>query len=70
LTYDIDMPEDATLEIVACNGGCPERFVYIGTNDQVGSFGNGLPSLEPGEYFLRMSRPVGDSDGRFEITLH
>jgi hypothetical protein len=63
------MPEDATLEVVACDGGCPERFVYIGTIDQVGSVANGLPALEPGEYFLRMSRPISDDDGRFEIVL-
>lgn len=71
LSYRIDMPEDATLEIVACNGGCPERFAYIGTRNQVGSILNGIPALEPGEYFLRMSRPVdGDAeDGRFEIIF-
>lgn len=70
LGYDIDMPEDATLEIVACEGGCPERFAYIGTRYQVGSIGNGLPALEPGDYFLRMSRPVANGDGHFEVVLH
>ncbi|MEX1365775.1 MAG: hypothetical protein AB1Z98_21790, partial [Nannocystaceae bacterium] len=71
LSYQFDMPEDATLEIVACNGGCPDRFAYIGTRNQVGSIVNGLPALEPGEYFLRMSRPVvsNGEDGRFEIVL-
>jgi hypothetical protein len=66
---DFDMPEDATLEVVACDGGCPERFAYIGTRYEVGSFGNGLPGLEAGEYFLRMSRPVSDDDGWFELEL-
>lgn len=69
LGYRFDMPDDATLEIVSCNGGCPERFAYLGTRLQVGSIANGLPSLEPGEYFLRMSRPVSDEDGFFEIVL-
>jgi hypothetical protein len=69
LGYRFEMPDDATLEIVACDGGCPERFAYIGTRYQVGSFGNGLPNLEPGEYYLRMSRPVSDDEGGFEITL-
>jgi hypothetical protein len=67
--YELGMPEDATLEIVACDGGCPERFAYIGTSEQVGSFENGVPNLEPGEYFLRMSRPVSNEDGWFEIVL-
>lgn len=71
LAYEIDMPEDATLEIAACAGGCPDRFVYSGTRNQVGSVLNGLPALDPGEYFLRMSRPVGsDDDGSFEVVLH
>lgn len=68
--YDFEMPEDATLEIVGCSSGCPERFAYIGESHQVGSVASGLPSLEPGEYFLRMSRPLdGEGDGRFEVTL-
>ncbi len=67
--YHFQMPDDATLEVVSCNGGCPERFAYIGTRYQVGSIANGLPSLEPGEYFLRMSRPVSDDDGEFEIIF-
>jgi hypothetical protein len=69
LAYSFDFPEDATLEIVGCTLGCPERFAYIGTRYQVSSFGNGLPRLEPGEYFLRMSRPVADDDGQFEVIL-
>lgn len=69
LGYRFDMPDDATLEIVACDGGCPVRFAYLGARDQVGSFGDGLPGLEPGEYFLRMSRPVSSDDGWFEIVL-
>lgn len=69
LGYSFDLPQDATLEIVGCSGGCPERFVYLGTATQVGSFSNGLPSLDPGEYFLRMSRPVSDDDGFFEVVL-
>lgn len=69
LTHQFDMPDDATLEIVSCEGGCPERFAYIGTSDQVGGILNGLPDLEPGEYFLRMSRPVAEGGGQFEIVL-
>jgi len=67
--YHIDMPDDATLEIVSCDDSCPERFAYFGTRYEVTSFGNALPDLEPGEYFLRMSRSVSDDDGRFEIVL-
>ncbi len=68
--YRFEMPDDATLEIVSCDSGCPERFAYIGTRYEVGSIANGLPSLEPGEYFLRMSRPVSENDdGWFEIVL-
>lgn len=69
-SYEFDMPQDATLEIVSCTGGCPDRFAYIGTREEVGSVLNGLPDLEPGEYFLRMSRPVADGDGHFQIVLH
>jgi hypothetical protein len=69
-SYDFDFPEDATLEIVSCDGGCPERFAYIGTRTQVGGFGDdALGDLEPGEYFLRVSRPVSDDDGHFEIVI-
>ena len=64
------MPDDAILEIVGCSGGCPERFVYLGTRDQVSSVLDGLPALEPGEYFLRLSRPATSrEDGRFQIVL-
>jgi hypothetical protein len=70
LAYDIEMPDDATLEIIACQGGCPERMAYIGTRNQVGSVLNGLPPLEPGNYFLRMSRPASGDEGRFEIVIH
>lgn len=70
LAYHFDMPEDATLEVVACSGNCPERFAYLGTRDQVGSVRNGLPALEPGDYFLRVSRPLADDDGYFEVVLH
>lgn len=70
LSYEFDMPEDALLEIVACEGGCPERFAYIGTRDQVGSIDDGVPALEPGEYFLRMSRPVSQGDASFELVMH
>lgn len=69
LAYEFDIPEDATLEIVSCDGGCPERFAYIGMRDDVGSVLNGVPSLEPGEYFLRVSRPVDEREGHFEIVL-
>jgi hypothetical protein len=70
LSYRFDMPEDATLEIVGCSGGCPERFVYSGTRNDVGTVLNGLPALEPGEYFLRISRPVAnDDDGHFQVVL-
>lgn len=69
-SYDFDLPEDATLEIVGCHGGCPERFAYIGTRDQIGGLGDGgLGDLEPGEYFLRLSRPVSDDDGAFELVI-
>ena len=70
LSYAIDMPEDATLEIVSCSSGCPQRFAYIGGRLQVGSVANGLPGLEPDDYFLRMSKPVdSDGDGRFKIVI-
>lgn len=70
LGFHFEMPEDATLEIVGCSGGCPERFAYIGTRYQVGSVSQGLPRLEPGEYFLRMSRPVDGTGGsRFQIVI-
>jgi hypothetical protein len=69
-SYDFDFPEDATLEIVGCNDGCPERFAYSGTRYQIGGLGDGgLGDLEPGEYFLRMSRPVSDDDGSFVIVI-
>jgi len=69
-SYDFDFPDDATLEIVGCNEGCPERFAYIGTRDQVSGYGgNALEDLEPGEYFLRLIRPVSDDDGHFEIVI-
>lgn len=70
LAYEFDIPEDATVEIIACGGGCPDRLAYIGTNDQLGSVLNGVPSLQPGEYFLRLSRPVSDTDGSFQIVIH
>jgi hypothetical protein len=69
LGYSFDMPDDATLEIVSCDGGCPERFAYIGTGSQIGSVLHGVPRLEPGEYFLRLIRPVSDDDGTFEIII-
>lgn len=69
-SYEFDLPEDATLEIVSCNGGCPDRFAYLGTRSEVGSILSGLPALEPGEYVLRVSRPVAEGDGYFEVTLH
>jgi len=69
LLYEIDMPEDSTLEIVGCQYGCPDRFVYRGGARDVGGITKGIPSLEPGEYFLRMSRPVSDDDGHFEVVL-
>jgi hypothetical protein len=69
LGYHFEMPDDATLEIVSCDGSCPERFAYVGNRYEVGSVANGLPSLEPGDYFLRMSRPVSDDDGWFEIAF-
>lgn len=69
-SYDFDMPEDATLEIVSCQGGCPQRFAYIGVKYEIWSYGdNALDDLEPGEYFLRMSRPVADDDGYFEVVI-
>ena len=69
LNYRIDIPEDATLEIIACQGGCPERFAYIGTSNEVGSVLNGLPALEPGAYLLRLSRPFNDDTGHFEVVI-
>jgi hypothetical protein len=70
VSYEFEMPDDATLEVVGCSQGCPQRFAYIGERFDVGSVSNGLPGLEPGEYFLRMSRPVdGEGDGRFELVL-
>lgn len=69
-SYDFEFPEDATLEIVGCTGGCPERFAYIGTLYEIGGLGDGgLGDLEPGEYFLRLTRPVSDQDGHFEIVI-
>lgn len=69
--YDfVEMPEDAILEIVSCDGGCPERFAYSGVKYEIWSYGdNALGDLEPGEYFLRMSRPVADDAGHFEILI-
>jgi hypothetical protein len=69
--YDfVEMPEDATLEIVSCDGGCPQRFAYIGVKYEIWSYGdNALGDLEPGEYYLRMSRPVADDAGHFEIVI-
>ncbi|MCX4240167.1 hypothetical protein OEB96_06055 [Paraliomyxa miuraensis] len=69
IDYQINMPEDAMLEIVGCYGGCPGRFAYIGGRYDVGSILNGLPTLEPGEYFLRMSRPTTEGAGDFEVVL-
>jgi len=69
VSFDVDMPEDATLEIVGCNGGCPERVAYIGGIRDIGSINHGIPRFEPGEYFLRISRPVSDDDGHFEIVI-
>lgn len=68
-SYQLDMPEDITFEIVSCHGGCPERFAYEGTRYQITSYGNGIADLQPGDYFLRLSRPVSDDDGHFEITI-
>lgn len=68
-SYDIQMPEDATLEIIGCDGGCPERLVYIGGTQEVGGVANGIPALDPGDYFLRMSRPLHDGDGSFVIGI-
>lgn len=70
VSYEFDMPDDATLEIVGCSLGCPRRFAYIGDRFDVGSVSDGLPGLEPGEYFLRMSRPIdGVGDGSFELVI-
>jgi hypothetical protein len=69
LRYSFEMPDDATLEIVACDGGCPGRFAYVGTRYEVNSFGSGVPNLEPGDYYLRLSRPLSGDDGGFEIIL-
>jgi hypothetical protein len=70
LSYDVDMPEDATLEIVACEGGCPERVAYLGETQDIGTFDGGIPALEPGKYFLRVSRPVTDQDGSFKVIIY
>jgi hypothetical protein len=70
LAYEFEIPEDATLEIVACAESCPERFAYNGTRDQLGSIEHGVPALEPGEYFLRVSRPVSNDGGFFQIVMH
>ena len=70
LSYEFDIPEDAVLEIVACGGGCPSRFAYIGARDQLGSILHGVPALEPGEYFLRLSRPISGDDGFFQVVMH
>lgn len=67
--YEMDFPEDTTLEVVGCDGGCPERFVYRGGRWDVGSVANGIPGLEPGEYFMRLSRPVSDEPGPFRIVF-
>jgi hypothetical protein len=72
ISYEFTMPEDATLEIVGCSSSCPQRFAYIGRSHEVGSIANGLPGLEPGTYFLRMSRPIdsgSDGDGWFELSM-
>lgn len=69
-SYDFEMPEDATMEIVSCEGGCPQRFAYIGVKYEIWSYGDGaLGDLEPGDYFLRMSRPVSEDDGHFEVII-
>lgn len=69
-SYDFEMPEDATLEIVSCEGGCPQRFAYIGVKYEIWSYSDdALGDLEPGEYFLRMSRPVSEDDGHFEVVI-
>jgi len=70
LRYEFDFAEDVVLEIVGCNPGCPDRFTYSGGRWEVGSFG-GIRDLEPGEYFIRMSRPISSAadDGWFEIVL-
>jgi hypothetical protein len=68
-SYDVEMPEDATLEIVQCTGGCPERVAYIGGRYEIGSVLNPIPSLDPGEYFLRLIRPVSDDVGFFELAI-
>jgi len=69
ILYEFEMPEDATLEIVECHLGCPDRFTYLGGQSDLGSVSNGIPRLEPGEYFLRITRPVSDDNGWFEIVL-
>jgi hypothetical protein len=69
LGYMFDFPEDATLEIVSCDMSCPLRFAYSGGRYDVGAVDGGLPRLEPGEYFLRLSRPVSNEDGEFDIVL-
>jgi hypothetical protein len=69
LGYDLEFPEDTTLEIVSCEMSCPHRFVYSGGLYDVGAVNGGLPPLEPGEYFLRLSRPVSAEDGEFSIIL-
>lgn len=69
LGYRFDMPEDAMLEVVSCEGGCPERFAYRGSHSAVSSVRNGLPALEPGDYFIRIYRPLANEGGDFEIVL-
>jgi hypothetical protein len=41
----------------------------VGGIRDIGSVDHGIPSLEPGEYFLRVSRPVADDAGHFEIVI-
>lgn len=68
-SYEVDMPEEAKLEIIGCHGGCPERVAYIGGRLDLGAIYGGLPDLQPGEYFLRLSRPISEDDGHFEIVI-
>ena len=71
VSYDFEFPDDSTIEVVECNRGCPERFAYIGTRLEIGGYGgNALGDLEPGDYFLRVIRPVSsDTDGAFKFVV-
>ncbi|MCH9687434.1 MAG: hypothetical protein K0V04_38725 [Deltaproteobacteria bacterium] len=64
--HRVDVPRGTTVELVGCQAGCPERYYYDYFAGPVRGY---FPTLEPGDYVVRLTRPVADDAGPFTLEL-